>query len=153
MFLSTIFGSKLRKIESAPYDPQKFECYNAKGALYMLNYYSWVTNFTPFRSTIIRLQRIEVLISASGTMVNLKKKLKKKIVKNRKLKMSQIHNVVLWAPLLSRSLKTKCDGGFGLPIYPPLSVFLPSLRSTLVGASARGAGGRGSIPDRVTPKT
>ncbi len=29
----------------------------------------------------------------------------------------------------------------------------PPLRSTVVRASARGAGGRGSIPDRVTPKT
>ncbi len=27
------------------------------------------------------------------------------------------------------------------------------LHSTVVRASARGAGGRGSIPDRVTPKT
>ncbi len=27
------------------------------------------------------------------------------------------------------------------------------LRSTVVRASARGAGGRGSIPDRITPKT
>ncbi len=30
---------------------------------------------------------------------------------------------------------------------------IPPLRSTVVRASARGAGGRGSIPDRVTPKT
>ncbi len=30
---------------------------------------------------------------------------------------------------------------------------LSSLHSTLVRASARGAGGRGSIPDCVTPKT
>ncbi len=29
----------------------------------------------------------------------------------------------------------------------------PPLRSTVVTASTRGAGGRGSIPDRVTPKT
>ncbi len=29
----------------------------------------------------------------------------------------------------------------------------PPLRSTVVRASARGAGGRGSIPDSVTPKT
>ncbi len=29
----------------------------------------------------------------------------------------------------------------------------PPLRSVVVKASARGAGGRGSIPDRVTPKT
>ena len=29
----------------------------------------------------------------------------------------------------------------------------PPLRSTVVRASARGVGGRGSIPDRVTPKT
>ncbi len=29
----------------------------------------------------------------------------------------------------------------------------PPLRSTVVRASVQGAGGRGSIPDRVTPKT
>ena len=29
----------------------------------------------------------------------------------------------------------------------------PPQRSIVVRASARGAGGRGSIPDRVTPKT
>ncbi len=29
----------------------------------------------------------------------------------------------------------------------------PPLRSTVVRASAQGAGARGSIPDRVTPKT
>ena len=30
---------------------------------------------------------------------------------------------------------------------------LPTGRSIVVRASARGAGGQGSIPDRVTPKT
>ncbi len=37
-------------------------------------------------------------------------------------------------------------------IVSPTTV-IPALRSTVVRASARGAVGRGSIPDRVTPKT
>ncbi len=38
-------------------------------------------------------------------------------------------------------------------VFELTSLETPLLRSVVVRASARGAGGRGSIPDRVTPKT
>ncbi len=62
-------------------------------------------------------------------------------------------------PLSTRSLSSL---PFPIPCRPPLRCVsykpdprsLPTPpRSTVVRASARGAGGRGSIPDRVTPKT
>ncbi len=103
------------------------ELKKAKGTLYMLKYYPRVPNFTPFCSTIARfpdnwgfwfLHRLQWWIWY----------FRKRFVKNQKLKISKIANVVLWGPLggnFRTNLKTfGCDivGGlkFSLPLGPML---------------------------------
>ncbi len=63
----------------------------------------------------------------------------------------------------SRTLKVKSNGAVVLYTYDFLLVFIRNIdltrllytapRSTVIRESARGAAGRGLIPDRVTPKT
>ncbi len=50
-------------------------------------------------------------------------------------------------------IKFYFNSSFNSDICALLTRILPPPRSVVVRASARGAGGRGSIPDRVTPKT
>ncbi len=45
------------------------------------------------------------------------------------------------------------EGVTDCTLVTPSNLIVPPLRSTVVRASVRGAGGRGSIDDRVIPKT